>query len=209
MVSPPLLSFGEGLNFSNMTKAADIKNLPTRPWTVAEYHRLIEAGFLTEADRVELLFGQILPMSPVGKLHASTVDKTAHLLRKMDEEQYIIRVQNPITDVLSASEPEPDICVLHFRADFYSDAHPVGSDIVLIVEVADSSLEYDQSVKAAAYAAAGIPEYWILNIPAVQLEQHLSPRDGEYQEIRIHKESQTVDTKLLGAIRVRDLFPFA
>lgn len=192
-----------------MTKAADIQNLPTRPWTVAEYHRLIEAGFLTPADRVELLFGQILPMSPVGKLHASTVDKTAHLLRKLDEEQFIIRVQNPITDMLSASEPEPDICVLHYRADFYSESHPVGSDIVLIVEVADSSLEHDRSVKAAAYAAAGIPEYWILNIPAVQLEQHLHPREGEYQEIRIHREGQTVDTELLGPVLVKSLFPFA
>lgn len=192
-----------------MTKAADIQNLPTKAWTVAEYHRLIEAGFLTEQDRVELLFGQILPMTPVGKFHASTVDKTAFLCRKLDEESYIIRVQNPITDVLTASEPEPDICILRFRPDFYSEAHPIGSDILLVIEVADSSLEHDRTVKAAAYAAAGIPEYWILNIPAVQLEQHLLPREGEYQEIRIHKEGQTVKTELLGPLLVKSLFPFA
>lgn len=192
-----------------MTKAADIQNLPTKRWTVAEYHRLIEAGFLTEADRVELLFGQILPMSAVGKLHASTVDKTAHLFRKLDESTYILRVQNPITDLLSESEPEPDLAILHYREDFYSNSHPEGKDVALLIEVADSSLEYDRLIKGGAYAAADIPEYWILNIREVQLEQYLQPTGGEYQEIRIYKEGQTVETRWLGTVRVKDFFPFA
>jgi Uma2 family endonuclease len=192
-----------------MTKAADIQNLPTKRWTVEEYHRMIEQGFFSEDDRVELLFGQILPMTPVGIFHASTVDHTVHLCRSLDPAQYIIRVQNPITDLLSGSEPESDVCILKYRSDFYGLAHPSADDIVLLIEVADSSLDYDRSVKAAAYAAAGIEEYWILNCIQLQLEQYSHPQDGEYQEIRIHKESQIVATLLLGDIHVKELFPFA
>lgn len=192
-----------------MTKEAAIQDLPTKRWTVAEYHRMIAEGFLTERDHVELLFGHILPMTPVGKFHASTVKKTAQLCRRLDPNEYIISVQDPITDFLSASEPEPDICILKYREDFYASGHPDAEAIVLLIEVADTSLEYDRIDKASAYAKAGIGEYWILNCNNLQLEQHLHPLNGEYQEIRIYKDGQTVETNLLGSIHVKSLFPFA
>ena len=114
-----------------------------RPFTVGEYYRMAEAAILTEEDRVELIAGQIVAMSPIGSRHAACVKRLNLLLGKMVGDSMLIGVQDPIA-LDAYSEPEPDLVLLRPRADFYADAHPVAADVLLAVEVADTSAEYDR-----------------------------------------------------------------
>ncbi len=128
-----------------------------RMFTTDEFHRMAAAGILSEDDRVELIDGEIVQMSPIGSPHASCVDRLTALFVRRFGRRAIIRVRNPI--VLSRhSEPQPDLAVLKLRTDFYAEKHPGPSDVLLVVEVADTSADYDRLTKVALYARAGIPE---------------------------------------------------
>src|SRR5437870_5978990 len=130
-----------------------------RCFNVAEYYRMAEAGILTEEDHVELIDGEIVAMSPVGSRHAACVKRLNRILGRRVGDLVVVGVQDPI-GLDDYSEPEPDISLLRPRADFYSEAHPIPSDVLMIIEVADSSDLYDREVKVPLYARAGIPETW-------------------------------------------------
>lgn len=164
--------------------------LKRRLINVEEYHRMIEVGILTEDDRVELLNGEIIEMSPIGSKHAACVNRVSNLLMKLLFDKAIVSVQNPIL-TNDLSEPEPDITVLKLKDDFYSDKHPSGEDIHLIIEVADSSVIIDREVKLPLYAASNIPEYWIVNLEKKEIEVHKNP-DGSIYKLR--ELMQTGDT---------------
>lgn len=149
-------------------------------FTVTEYDRMLEHGILTEDDRVELIRGEIVQKMVIGSLHAGCVNRLTRLMNQSVHEGFIVTSQNPIR--LEDSEPEPDLCVCRYRDDFYSEAHPAAEDILLIVEVADSTLEFDRTIKRDLYAEAGIPEYWIVNLPDRCLEVFRSPLGGAYQQ---------------------------
>jgi len=153
------------------------------PFTVDDYHRLAEVGILGEDDRVELLDGQIVAMSPIGPRHAGCVKDLVRLLYRKLGDAVILGVQDPV--VLGPdSEPQPDISVLKPRADAYREAHPRADDILLLIEVADTSLEYDREVKLRIYAAAGIPEAWLLALENDVIEVHRQPGPEGYREVR-------------------------
>lgn len=125
-----------------------------RRFTVDQYHQMAEAGVLTEADRVELIAGELLEMSPIGRRHAACVNRLTRLFTSLLGESAIISVQNPIA--LSVhSEPQPDMALLRPRADFYASGHPGPEDVWLVVEVAETSPEYDRQIKMPEYASAG------------------------------------------------------
>jgi Uma2 family endonuclease len=149
------------------------------PITVERYHQMAEAGLLPERG-VELIHGEIVPMSPIGRKHAAMVDRLNRLLARLVGEECIIRIQNPII-ADDFSEPEPDISIVHFRSDFYESALPQGKDVVLLIEVADSSLQRDYEVKLPLYAASGIPECWIINLEEQVAEVFWEAKDGVYQ----------------------------
>ncbi|HEX8177903.1 MAG TPA: Uma2 family endonuclease [Pyrinomonadaceae bacterium] len=151
-----------------------------RWFTVAEYERMGTAGIFPEGDRVELVEGEIIAMSPVGKRHAACVDALAELLREQLQRRVIIRVQNPI-QLDDYSEPQPDIVSLKRREDFYRHAHPQPADVRLVIEVCDTTLEYDRQIKLPLYARAGIPEVWLVNLVDEQLETYAAPADETYQ----------------------------
>ena len=131
--------------------------------TVDDYRRMSEAGIFHENDRVELIDGEIIKMAPTGSLHAGTVDQLTRLFILTFGQNAIIRVQNPIV-LDDYSEPEPDLALLTPREDFYKSSHPIVRDLLLVVEIADSSLAYDREVKLPLYARSHIPEVWIVDL---------------------------------------------
>ena len=160
-----------------------------RPFTVGEYYRMAEAAILTEEDRVELIAGQIVAMSPIGSRHAACVDRLNGLLHRQPGSAFIVRVQSPIA-LDAYSEPEPDLVLLRPRTDFYADAHPAASDVLLAIEVADTSADYDREdfdelsrvVKLPLYAHAGLPEVWLIDLQKSRIEVYARPQDSAYQQ---------------------------
>lgn len=181
--------------------------LKTRRFTVDEYHRMGEAGILSEDDRVELLAGEIVTMSPIGPLHAGTVDRLTALLSSQLGTQVIVRIQNPLLLRTEDSEPQPDVALLRPRADFYTRTHPEAHDVYLVIEVADTSLETDRQVKFPIYARAGIPEAWLLDMVAGRLEVHRHPTPDGYQDVRHFQPGQSVAPQAFPdvVLRVDDL----
>ncbi len=150
-------------------------------FTVGEYYRMAEENILTEEDRVELIAGQIVAMSPIGSRHAACVDRLNGLFHRQLQQAFIVRVQSPIAlDAYSA--PEPDLVLLRPRADFYAAAHPSAVDVLLAVEVADTSADYDREVKLPLYAQAGLPEAWLIDLQKGRIEVCARPQGGAYQQ---------------------------
>jgi Uma2 family endonuclease len=183
-----------------MTTTITDTALPLHLFTVEEYHRMAEAG-LFEGQRVELIHGKIVDMSPSKSNHAGVIAKLIKLLSAGLTDQYLLNVQNPI-HINKDSEPEPDLMVLHFRKDYYVDAHPTPKETVLLIEVSDSSLEKDQKVKLPLYAKAGIPEVWIVNLQDHQLEQYREPSEQGYSSIRILRSKDVLENEVIGSMEV-------
>ena len=152
-----------------------------RPFTVGEYYRMAETDILTEEDRVELIAGQIVAMSPIGSHHAACVKRLNVLMGKMVGDSMLIGVQDPIT-LDAYSSPEPDLVLLRPRADFYAEAHPSAVDVLLAVEVSDTSADYDREVKLPLYAQAGLPEVWLIDLQKSRIEVYARPQGDAYQQ---------------------------
>ena len=157
--------------------------LPTKAklWTVDDYHRMVATGVLTGSDRVELLEGQVIEMSPQLPPHAATTQRAFRYLDRLLEAVAYVRMQLPVT-LKPKSEPEPDIAVVRIDANEYGDRHPTPKDIFLIIEVADSTLLGDRQQKALVYAKAGIADYWILDVNAKQVYVFREPTPVGYQQ---------------------------
>lgn len=170
-------------------------------FTVAEYRRMGEVGIISEDDRVELVCGEIIKMSPIGKRRAACVDALNELLRERLRRSVNVRVQNPV-QLDDYSEPQPDIAVLKRRDDFYRHAHPRPEDVLVVIEVSDSTLEYDRTVKMPLYAGAEIPEAWLVNLPEERIEMYSDPAGGEYQTSRSYARGQRLQSHTLASLRV-------
>ncbi len=149
-------------------------------FTVEDYYKMAEVGILKPEDRVELINGEIIKMSPIKSQHAGHVTRLNALLSKLIGDLAIVSVQNPIR-IDDFSEPEPDIALLKPLADFYTVHHPGPEDVFLLIEVSDTTLRYDQKVKLKLYAEAGIPEVWIVNLQDRCVEVYREPEAGRYQ----------------------------
>jgi Uma2 family endonuclease len=172
-----------------------------RYFSVSEYHLMAEVGILSEDDRVELIEGEIVKMSPIGSRHAACVDRLNRLLNRFTDLSAIVRVQSPI--VLDGnSEPEPDISLLRPRGDFYTGGHPMPDDVLLLIEVADTSVERDLEAKLPLYARAGIPEAWLVNLPAETIEVHSRPDGGEYRETVRTKRGETLKSRTIPGLEL-------
>jgi Uma2 family endonuclease len=132
-------------------------------FTVKDYHRMAEAEIFKPEDHVELLDGEVYEMAPIGSRHAACVRRLSSALSSHVGDRAIVSVQNPIA-LDGHSEPQPDVALLHPRADFYATEHPQPADVFLAVEVADTSLLFDLERKAPRYLAAGIPEVWVVDL---------------------------------------------
>jgi Uma2 family endonuclease len=148
-------------------------------FTVEDYHRMRETGILSEEDRVELLDGEVCVMSPIGPFHAAIVKRLNAILNKLVSETVIVGVQDPV-QLNDYSEPQPDIALLRFDASFYADHHPTPGDTLLVIEVAESSLEHDRDEKIPRYAQSGVLEAWLIDINQEVVEQYTQPRGNQY-----------------------------
>jgi len=159
--------------------------LVTHRFTVQDYHRMAEAGILREDDRVELLAGEIVEMPPISPGHAGGVKRlTNSFLPLQAERKVIISVQDPIR-LGEHSEPQPDLALLKPRSDFYARNHPGPEDVLLLVEVTDSSASYDREVKVPLYARFGIAETWLLALESGVIEVYRAPGPEGYRQVRI------------------------
>ena len=179
-----------------------------RLWTVDEYHRLIETGILTTDEKVELVEGQIIQMSPQRPPHAATTQRTANYLSRLLRNQAYIRVQLPIT-LLPNSEPEPDIAVVRIDDREYFDHHPTADEMFLLVEVAKTTLKSDRIIKASTYAKAEIPEYWVLDVQERQVHVFREPVGEAYQQETILNEDATISMIAFADVNMslNQLFP--
>jgi Uma2 family endonuclease len=177
-------------------------------FTAAAYYQMLRTGILHEDDRVELLGGQVVQMSPSGPLHAATTDRLGDRLAAATAGRALVRRQNPL-DLGEWDAPEPDVAVVRPRADYYAGGHPTAADVLLAVEVADSSLAYDQWTKAALYAAAGVREVWVVNLPERALEVYRAPGPSGYQDRQTHQRGARVAPLAFPELRlaVADLLP--
>lgn len=170
-------------------------------FTVAEYERMGQFGIFSEDDRVELVCGEIIEMSPIGERHAACVAILTQLITLRLRHSALVWVQNPIR-LDDYSEPQPDIAVLKHRDDFYRHAHPRPEDVLVVIEVSDSTLEYDRKVKMPLYAGVGIPETWLVNLPEECIEMYSDPADGEYQTARSYARGQKLQSHTLASLRI-------
>lgn len=162
-----------------------------RLFTTDDYHRMLQIGVLTEDDRVELLAGDIWQMSPISSRHAACVNRLTQLLSSIFRERAIVSVQNPI-HLGAHSEPQPDIALLQPRDDFYADAHPEPEDVLLVIEVAETSQEYDRTVKLPLYAQAGISLVWLVDLLNECVQTYSNPTPQGYSEIHQFWRGQSV-----------------
>ncbi|HAO33767.1 MAG TPA: Uma2 family endonuclease [Candidatus Competibacter sp.] len=159
---------------------------PRHRWTVAEYHRMAEVGLLNEDSRVELIDGEIIEMAPIGSSHGGEVKYFNNKFVSLLHGKVIVSVQDPI--ILDGhTEPQPDVALLRWRDDFYRKANPHAEDILLVIEVSDSTLRYDRDVKIPLYAKNGIPEVWLLDLQNRQLEIYREPLNGAYRQRDSHQ----------------------
>jgi Uma2 family endonuclease len=182
----------------------DAPILPARhKLDVDTYHRMAEAGIFGEDDRIELIDGDLIDMAPIAQGHAAAVDSLAEALYRASSGRAIVSSQNPIR-LNPINEPQPDLTLLRRRADFYRTGEPPRPpDVLLLVEVADTSLSFDRDVKLPLYARAGIGEYWIVDLKRRVIDAYKTPDGDEYRERTTYGPTETVTLALAPDIVVR------
>lgn len=168
---------------------------------------MAEVGILAPTERVELIRGEIVQMSPPGRRHIAFVNNLTRLLILRLGDRAIVSVQNPV--VLSDdTEPQPDLAVLRRRSPSYRDREPFAEDVLLLVEVADTSLRYDRTTKLRLYAAAGIPEYWVVDCETESIEVHRAPSGDGYREVSRVSGAENVSVQAIPEVTLplREVF---
>ncbi len=171
-----------------------------RKFTVHEYHRMAEAGILHEDDRVELIEGEIVDMTPIGSWHFTCVNRLNKLLVTSVGDQAIVSVQNPVR-LNDHREPQPDLTVIRNRD--YRSSLPIPEDVLLLIEVSDTTLAYDRNVKLPLYAQAGIPEVWILDLASETIERHTEPSGNDYRHTEKVRRGESFESTALSGLSLR------
>ena len=181
--------------------------LERAPWAtrrkldVGEYYRMAEAGVLGPDERVELIEGEIVAMVPIGSGHGGTVTGLNNRLVIAAAGRALVTVQSPLR-LSDRSEPEPDLMLVKPRADAYRAAHPTAADVLLLIEVSESSLRFDREVKLPLYARHGVPEVWIVNRPGEVVEVHRDPADEAWRTTRRAGRGTVLEPALLPGLRI-------
>jgi len=165
--------------------------LQRRTFTVDDYHRMLEAGILTEDDRVELICGEIITMAPIGSMHWGTVNWLDKRLQALLGDRALVSSQSSIR-LGRDSEPQPDIAVFRPRPDYYIGNLPTAQDAYLVIEVADTTVAFDREVKVPLYGKAGVPEMWLVDIPQRRVEVYRSPSRDGYGSVRYASPGEMV-----------------
>ncbi|MBE9005954.1 Uma2 family endonuclease [Fortiea sp. LEGE XX443] len=172
-----------------------------RKFTVEQYHKMIESGILTENERVQLIRGEIVEMSPIGTKHAACVNCLNKLLYSKLGDRVLIAIQNPVK-LNDYSEPQPDVAILKPRDDFYATTHPQPQDIFLLIEVADSTITYDREEKIPLYAEANITEVWLVDINGQIVEVYQQPIATGYQQMQKFTSGETLSIPSFPEVKI-------
>jgi Uma2 family endonuclease len=170
-----------------------------RLFTVSEFEQMDQAGIFRKDDRLELIDGEIFEMAPIGSRHAACVRRLQRLFAQALGERVLVDVQNPIV-LHDHSEPLPDVVLLQPRADLYASGHPRPSDVLLVVEVADTSLAYDQEIKIPAYARSEIPEVWVVDLQSASVHVYRLPSPAGYREMTSLQRDATLAPQCFPAL---------
>lgn len=175
-------------------------------WTNEQYDRMIEVGILKEDERVELIRGEIVEMAPIGLPHEACVIRLTKLFEKKFGEVALVSVQNSIL-LPNTSRPQPDITLLRWRDDFYLTRRPTPEDVILLIEVSDSTLADDRAEKVPLYAEAGVSEVWLVNLRVGAVEVYSEPAEGIYRSIRQAQRGEALSLPggLEGAVTVDEV----
>ncbi|MEM7373566.1 MAG: Uma2 family endonuclease [Bacteroidota bacterium] len=170
---------------------------PRRLITVSEYYRMAEVGILKENEQVELLNGELIRLSPIGSRHAMCVNKITRLFSNILPSEVFVAVQNPVY-LNSLTEPEPDIAIVRGPLDRYADHHPCPEDVLLLIEVADSTYRKDREIKLPLYAKNGIQESWIIHMEREEIEVYHSPSSESYETRKVFQKGEFISISSLG-----------
>ena len=176
--------------------------LPTKKFTIEDYHKMSDMGIFDYSDHLELIKGEIIQMSPIGSKHASCINKLNRMLNQKLVDEVIISIQNPIK-LEDDSEPQPDVVLLKYRSDFYAEEHPKFSDILLLIEVADSSINYDRNVKIPLYAENKINQVWLIDLNEEYLEIYNNPESNYYRNMQKLSRKDTINLNILSSIEIQ------
>ncbi|WP_017317325.1 Uma2 family endonuclease [Mastigocladopsis repens] len=172
-----------------------------RKFTVEQYHKMAESGILAKDDRVELIRGEIIEMSPIGTKHAACVNRLVNLLIQRLGKRIILAPQNPVI-LNNNSEPQPDVTLLQPREDFYENAHPQPTDIFLLIEVADTTVKYDLEVKIPLYAEEKITEVWLVDINEQSVEVFREPTTEGYRNVSKLKRGNSLSIQAFSDVMI-------
>jgi Uma2 family endonuclease len=164
---------------------------PKFKFTTQQYQLMHEAGFFDDGDRLELINGEIKTMSPIGRKHVACIIRLDKLIQKKLGDRVMVSTQNSIC-LDDNAQPQPDLAILKPRDDFYESGLPTPKDILLIIEVADSSIDYDRDVKSPLYSAAGILEMWLFDVNQKIIEAYSQPSRFGYKQIHRYNEGDTL-----------------
>ncbi|MCA1667804.1 MAG: Uma2 family endonuclease [Thermomicrobia bacterium] len=170
--------------------------MPRRRFTVDEYEQMAVSGILHEDDRVELIAGEIIEMSPIGVRHMNCVNRLNQILNRLLPDDVVISIQNPIL-LSDNSQPQPDLVILYDRN--YQTV-PTAADAPVVIEVADSSRDHDRGFKFPIYAAAGIAEAWLIDLTAETIERHTEPHDGRYRFIALAGRGESLPSTIFPTV---------
>lgn len=173
-----------------------------RAFSVEDYHRMAEAGILSEDDRVELIEGEIVELSPIGSRHQACVNRLTAILVQFAAQNYVVSVQGPVR-LDENSEPQPDLALLKSSPDFYAEAHPTPDDVLVLIEVSETSAAYDREVKLPLYAGHGIEETWIVDLEAGTVEVNSEPASGGYGRTTTKRRGEIVRSIALPELSMR------
>jgi len=177
-------------------------------FTVADYHQLIASGHFKRTDRIELIHGELTIMPPIGPEHSFHTTRITNSLPTELPAGVWLRMNEPIT-IANHSEPQPDAAVVRAKPDGYRSAHPGPKDVLLIIEVADTSAAFDTQVKARLYSKAGIPEYWVIDCQEGCLRVFTQPSARGYKQLQVLDRGDTVKSASVSGLtlKVKSLMP--
>ncbi len=184
-----------------MMNASNIGPQPMQlRFSVDEYYKMIELGLITDYEKAEIIEGELIKKMTIGDRHAAAVNALNRYFTKNVQDNVLVSIQNPLR-MSDYNEPEPDI-VLADLTKYDGKRHPRPAEVILVVEVADASLKYDRNIKLPLYAAAGIPEVWIVNLQNDIVEVHQQPSLDIYQVTRVFKRGETVASSVMPDLRI-------
>lgn len=186
---------------TTVTELERVSRVVPKRFCVEDFRRMTEAGILPEDNSWEIIDGYLIDKMSTGSKHASTVKRLNKKLTILFNDEFVVSVQDPI-HLDDFNEPLPDIAVLKARDDFYAESHPSPQDVLLLIKVSDSTVEYDRKYKKTLYAEAGIIEFWIVNLPDETVECFSQLKNGNYRLARILEKGETVESSAVENLKM-------